>query len=114
VQPTHPWILAPTPLIAATAKHAFLETSRDGLVINYPKASARASDAINVIAEAAFSIDDGPWQLATTEDGLFDDLAEGLRIDLPLGLGKGTHTLAIRAADAAGNVGSTSSTFVVK
>jgi hypothetical protein len=99
-----------TPMFAIDNQRPVLE----GLAINYPKAAARASDAINVIAEAAFSIDDGPWQLATTEDGLFDDLAEGLRIDLPLGLAKGTHTLAIRAADAAGNVGSTSSTFVVK
>jgi hypothetical protein len=86
----------------------------DNLSITYPKASARASDAINVLAEAAYSIDDGPWQLGATDDGLFDDLAEGLRINLPLGLTKGTHTLALRVADSAGNVGATSATFVVK
>jgi PQQ-like domain len=86
----------------------------EGLSINYPRATARASDAINVIAEASYSIDDGPWQLGASDDGLFDDLAEGLRIELPVGLAKGTHTLAVRVADAAGNVGSTSATFVVK
>ena len=76
---------------------------------------ARApSDAISTIAEMAFSVDDGPWQLGTTADGLFDDQQEDLRIDLPTGLPAGTHTLAVRVADAAGNVGSTSSTFVVK
>jgi len=87
----------------------------DGLQINYGKgATARATDQISTIAEMAFSVDDQPWQLGTTADGLFDDLTEDLRIDLPAGLSRGTHTLAVRVADSAGNVGSTSSTFVVK
>ncbi len=86
----------------------------DGLKISYPKATARASDAISTIAEMAYSVDDGPWQLGTTADGLFDDQNEDLRIDIPTGLTRGTHTLAVRVADSAGNVGSTSSTFVVK
>ena len=47
-------------------------------------------------------------------DGLFDDLTEDLRIELPAQLARGAHTLAVRVADAAGNVGSTSATFVVK
>jgi len=42
------------------------------------------------------------------------DLTEDLRIDLPGGLSRGMHTLAVRVADAAGNIGSTSTTFVVK
>jgi hypothetical protein len=85
------------------------------LTVTYPKAQARATDGMSTISEAAFSVDDGPWQLATTGDGLFDDATEDLRIDLPTGLAKGsTHTVAVRAADAAGNVGSTSATFVVK
>jgi hypothetical protein len=82
--------------------------------VTYPKASAKASDAISTIAEMAFSVDDGPWQLGTTADGLFDDSVETLRIDLPTGLARGAHTLAVRVADSAGNVGSTSTTFVVK
>ena len=88
----------------------------DGLQINVGKggATARATDQISTIAEMAFSVDDQPWQLGTTADGLFDDLTEDLRIDLPAGLSRGTHTLAVRVADSAGNVGSTSSTFVVK
>ena len=84
------------------------------LTINYPRAQARASDALSTIAEMAYSVDDGQWQLGTTSDGLYDDLAEDLRLDLPTGLARGTHTLAIRVADAAGNVGSTSATFVIK
>jgi len=86
----------------------------DGLAINYPKASARASDQISTISEMAFSVDDQPWQLGTTGDGLFDDQQEDLRIDLPGGLTRGTHTLAVRVADSAGNVASTSATFVIK
>ena len=86
----------------------------DALTVTYPRASARAQDSISTIAEMAFSIDDAPWQLGTTADGLFDDQVEQLRVDLPVGLPRGTHTLAVRVADSAGNVGSTSTTFVVK
>ncbi|MBA3463947.1 MAG: PQQ-binding-like beta-propeller repeat protein [Deltaproteobacteria bacterium] len=86
----------------------------ENLTINYPRAQARASDALSTLAEMSFSIDDGPWQLGTTADALFDDLTEDLRIDVPAGLPRGTHTLAVRVADAAGNVGSTSTTFVIK
>ena len=87
----------------------------DGLSINYGKgAVAKAHDQISTIAEMSFSVDDQPWQLGTTGDGLFDDLSEDLRIDLPTGLSRGTHTLAVRVADSSGNVGSTSATFVVK
>lgn len=82
--------------------------------VSYPKAQARGTDAISTIAEMSFSVDDGPWQLGTTADGLYDDLTEDLRIDLPTGLPRGTHTLAIRVADSSGNVGSTSATFVIK
>jgi hypothetical protein len=84
------------------------------LTVTYPKAQARASDAISTISEMAFSVDDGPWQLGTTADGLFDDSTEDLRIELPANLARGTHTLAVRVADAAGNVGSTSTTFQIK
>jgi hypothetical protein len=86
----------------------------DGLTVTYPRAHARASDAISTIAEMAYSVDDGPWQIGTSADGLFDDLGEDLRIELPAALARGTHTLAVRVADAAGNIGSASTTFVVK
>ena len=86
----------------------------ENLAITYPKASARAHDNLGTIAEMAFSVDDGPWQLGATADGLFDDQTEDLRADIPLGLTRGTHTLAMRVADSSGNVGATSATFVVK
>ena len=99
-----------TPLFSVDNQRPTIE----GLKISYPRATARASDAINVITEMAYSVDDGPWQLGTTGDGIYDDLAEDLRIGLPKGLARGTHTLAVRVADAAGNVGSVSTTFVIK
>jgi hypothetical protein len=86
----------------------------DALTVSYPRAQARATDAISTIAEMAFSVDDGPWQLGASADGLFDDTTEDLRIELPASLTRGSHTLGVRVADAAGNVGSTSATFVVK
>lgn len=86
----------------------------EDLRVQYPKATAKATDALGVITELAFSVDDGPWQLGTTGDGIFDDLAETLVVDMPAGLAKGNHTLAIRVADQHGNVASTSTTFVVK
>ncbi|HEY6037891.1 MAG TPA: PQQ-binding-like beta-propeller repeat protein [Kofleriaceae bacterium] len=86
----------------------------ENLQIAYPRATARAHDNLGTIAEMAFSVDDGPWQLGTSADGLFDDQSEDLRVDIPQGLARGTHTLAVRVADASGNVGSTSASFVVK
>ncbi|MBT8492724.1 MAG: hypothetical protein KJO07_06660 [Deltaproteobacteria bacterium] len=85
----------------------------DGLGVRYPAASARARDSLSAIAEAAFSIDDGPWQVIGTADGLFDDQAELLQLSLPRGLSRGVHTLAIRVADEAGNIGTTSVSFRV-
>lgn len=86
----------------------------ENLSITYPHATARAHDNLTTIAEMAYSIDDGVWQLGASADGLFDDQTEDLRIDIPQGLTRGTHTLAVRTADSAGNVGSTSASFVVK
>lgn len=81
------------------------------IAVKYPAASARASDAISPIGEVAWSVDDGPWQLASAQDGLFDDTTELVTIQLPDDLEPGVHTLAIRAADEAGNIGSSAVTF---
>lgn len=86
--------------------------SIDGLTVKGNRAEAKLSDALSVITELAFSIDDEPWRLGTTTDGIFDGEAETARIDLPGKLSKGTHTLSIRAADAAGNVAAATTTFV--
>lgn len=84
-----------------------------GIRINHPRATARASDAMSAIAEMAYAVDDGPWLVGATSDGLFDSTSELLRIELPGGLDPGMHTLAIRVADEAGNIGAASVTFRV-
>jgi hypothetical protein len=86
----------------------------DGISVRYPNASARAVDSLSIISEMAYSVDDGPWKIGATRDGLFDDAAEMLRIELPRDLSPGVHTLSIRVADDAGNIGSASVTFRVK
>jgi hypothetical protein len=99
-----------TPLFALDNTRPTIE----GLVVSGGKATARASDVLSPIAEMSFSVDDGPWQLGTCDDGIFDHLAESVRVDLPKKLSSGIHTLAIRVADAAGNIASTSVTFTKK
>ncbi len=85
-----------------------------GVSVRYPAASARATDALSTIAAVSFSIDDGRWQMAGSKDGIFDDQSELLEFKLPKGLAAGAHTLAIRVADSAGNIGSTTSSFRTK
>ena len=77
-------------------------------------ATARATDALSTISEVAYSVDDGPWRLAGSADEIFDDQSELLQIDLPKGLASGSHTLAIRVADSAGNVGSSTTSFRIR
>jgi hypothetical protein len=84
----------------------------DGLSVKGGKAAATVTDALTVVSEFAFAIDDEPWRPASTGDGLFDDLTETLRLTVP-SLAKGTHTLSVRAADASGNVAAATTTFVV-
>ena len=76
-------------------------------------ATARASDGMSPIAELAYSIDDGVWRIGNTRDGLFDELTEMVELSLPADLEPGLHTLAIRVADEAGNIGSASVSFRV-
>ncbi|RMH44451.1 MAG: hypothetical protein D6689_02225, partial [Deltaproteobacteria bacterium] len=85
-----------------------------GISVRFPSVSVRATDGMSAIAEAAFSVDDGPWQLVAPDDGVFDGLSEMLLFRLPSNLAPGMHTLAIRAADEAGNIGSDSVTFEVR
>jgi hypothetical protein len=111
----------------ANAEAVSLETTRQSSVfavdnqkpavanisVKYPAASARATDALSPVGEMAWSVDDGPWQLGAARDGLFDDTTELLTIQLPDDLDPGVHTLAIRVADEAGNIGSAAVTFRV-
>ncbi|HJZ87569.1 MAG TPA: hypothetical protein VKN99_20485, partial [Polyangia bacterium] len=84
------------------------------LRVQYPYASGRARDSFSPIQDLAWSLDGGEWQLLAPSDGLLDDLVEAFSFKLPAGLAPGAHTLAVRAADAADNLGAAQVTFRVK
>jgi hypothetical protein len=96
-----------TPLFAVDNQRPVI----DGLSVAGQQANATATDALNIISEMAFSIDDGPWQLGATSDGIFDDSREQIKIPLPNTLAKGSHVLSVRVSDSAGNIGSASTLF---
>ena len=85
-----------------------------GLAVSYPFATGSARDTFSPLTELGFSIDGGDFQPFAPRDGVFDDLAEEFNLKLPAGLAPGTHTLAIRAVDAADNVGAVQTSFHVK
>ncbi|MCA1662673.1 MAG: hypothetical protein LC659_00085, partial [Myxococcales bacterium] len=82
--------------------------------VAYPTASGRAHDSFSAISELAYSIDGGDWQPFAPKDGIFDDPTEEFSFKLPSGLASGGHSLAVRAVDAADNVGAVQLTFRVK
>jgi len=62
---------------------------------------AEVADGVGPIARLEVQIDGkGPWRAVTSSDGILDDAVEA--IDAPLGL-TGSHLVALRAYDAAGN-----------
>lgn len=83
------------------------------VTVRYPNASVRATDSLSPLTEMSWSIDDGTWHVGAPRDRIFDDTTELLAIELPSDLSPGVHTLAIRVADEAGNIGSTAVTFRV-
>ncbi|MFQ5876982.1 MAG: hypothetical protein ACE5JH_04730, partial [Acidobacteriota bacterium] len=62
------------------------------------------ADTFSLVREAAYSIDAGEWNMARPLDGLHDALEERYEIEIAP-LPPGEHTVAVRATDAAGNVG---------
>jgi hypothetical protein len=82
--------------------------------VTYPYASGHARDSFSPISELAYSVDGGEWQPISPRDGIFDDPSEDFTIKLPAGLSPGAHSLAIRAVDAAENVGAIQVTFRIK
>jgi hypothetical protein len=84
------------------------------LTVNYPFASGRARDSFSPISELAYSIDGGDWQPFSPRDGVLDDPVEEFTVQLPKGISPGAHSLAVRAVDAADNVGAVQVTFRVK
>lgn len=61
-----------------------------------------ARDAMGPIAKLEYAVDGGDWRLFFPEDQLLDEAEERFEVDLAE-LAAGTHVLAVRATDAAGN-----------
>lgn len=83
------------------------------LRVNYPHVSGRAHDSFSTITALSYSIDGGEWQPLAPRDGIFDDSDEPFALLLPDKLTTGMHSLAVRAVDAADNVGATQTSFRV-
>jgi sugar lactone lactonase YvrE len=82
--------------------------------VAYPEVRGRARDSFSPVTELAYSVDGGDWTPFAPKDGVFDDPSEEFAFKLPPGLSAGAHSVAIRAVDAADNVGATQVTFRVK
>jgi hypothetical protein len=82
--------------------------------VSYPFVAGRARDSFSPISELAYSIDGGEWQPIAPRDGVFDEPSEDFTLKLPAPLSPGAHSIAIRAADAADNVGATQISFRAK
>jgi sugar lactone lactonase YvrE len=65
----------------------------------------QTDDGTGIIKRADVSIDGGAWRTVIPEDGIADSPHETYALDLPL-TGAGEHTIALRAFDASGTVGS--------
>ncbi len=70
---------------------------------NTPTLSGAATDATTTIASVAYRVDSGSWTAATSVDGAFDEASEGYTFTTST-LADGSHTVEVRATDAAGNV----------
>ncbi|MBI5480084.1 MAG: PQQ-like beta-propeller repeat protein [Deltaproteobacteria bacterium] len=84
-----------------------------GLEVRYPFLAGRARDSYSVLTELAYSIDGGDWVPFFPSDGIFDSTAKTFAVRLPDNLAPGQHTVAVRTADEAHNVGVAQITFRV-
>jgi hypothetical protein len=83
------------------------------LTVKFPAVSGMAQDSFSRIDEISWSLDGGEWLIAYPNDGIFDNTAEAFSLKLAKDLSAGAHTLSIRVADEADNIGSASTTFRV-
>jgi hypothetical protein len=75
------------------------------LITRYPWVSGMARDSYSPIKRIEYSLDGKPWRLVGPLDGIYDSPSESFRFRLPDKLKQGSHVLAVRAIDAAGNMG---------
>jgi len=72
--------------------------------------TGRARDGTSPISELSYSVDGAEFLPARPKDGILDDLVEDFAFKLPK-LTPGSHSIAVRAVDAADNVGSAQVVF---
>lgn len=89
-----------------------LKPQIQALEVKYPMVTGRAVDSFSRIDEIGYQIDSGEWVAAFPTDGIFDSPTETFTIKLP-DLKPGPHTLAVRVADEADNIGAAAVTFRV-
>lgn len=70
-----------------------------------------ARDGASAITRIELAIDTMEWRPARARDGVFDEREESFEARIPTGLSQGEHTVAVRAYDEAGNMGSGTATL---
>jgi len=75
--------------------------------------TGRAADDFGPIDRVEVSMDGGPWRPVPVQGGLLDSARAEFSFTLPAGLTPGPHTLAVRALDLAGNIGTARTSFSV-
>jgi hypothetical protein len=83
-----------------------------GIGVRFPWVSGLARDSLSPIKEVAFSLDGSDWQLVDAMDRIYDSPSEAFRARLPAKLKRGSHVVAIRVRDEAGNVSVKKQRFV--
>ncbi len=78
--------------------------SIERLVASGARITGRAVDALGPIARLEYAVDGGEWELFFPEDDLLDTREESFVIDMSA-RPAGARLVAVRATDAAGNVG---------
>lgn len=74
------------------------------LTARYPALQGNAHDDASPITQLEYAIDGGDWKPLSPSDGIADQLSEPFAMQLPK-LGRGTHSVVVRATDSADNVG---------
>ena len=67
-----------------------------------PTLTGTADGTGSPVASVQYRLDDGPWSAAQAVDGVFDEASEEYTFTTPA-LDDGSHTVQVRATDAAGN-----------
>ncbi len=70
-----------------------------------------ARDGASAVTRIEVAFDTMEWRPARAGDGVFDEREEAFEARVPTGLSPGEHTVAVRAYDEAGNMGSSTVTL---